>query len=174
MTQRFKNATDALYEGFFNGTLAKGSCVACACGNIVAKAAGIKLIPNVFDYNFVIDHNYPGFPNWWDDRSPLTIINTYNFKYAPSLRAKNMVLELTGYNAAEMAAIETAFEGNTFYDYEGYNLLTEQDILEDQYKGLVAVFDVLMELDGIQQPEYKAKLNTHPKLKKHEKEPNLS
>lgn len=35
---RFDKATDALYEAFFNGTLAKGTCTACAIGNIICRA----------------------------------------------------------------------------------------------------------------------------------------
>jgi hypothetical protein len=43
MTQRFKNAIDALVYAFFNDTLAKGTCAACAVGNIVAHGWGKKV-----------------------------------------------------------------------------------------------------------------------------------
>ena len=48
MTTRFKNAYDALYKAFMNGTLAKGSCSACAIGNIVSAAqkGTIEIINN--------------------------------------------------------------------------------------------------------------------------------
>jgi hypothetical protein len=43
MTQRFEKAYNALYNAFMNGTLAKGTCAACAVGNIVADAMGAKI-----------------------------------------------------------------------------------------------------------------------------------
>lgn len=43
MTERFQKAYDALVNAFFDGTLAKGTCKACAVGNIVGAACGATI-----------------------------------------------------------------------------------------------------------------------------------
>jgi len=65
MTQRFEKAYNALYNAFMNNTLAKGTCKACAVGNIVADAMGAKVYSQE-DMNSIRFHcsndNY-----WWGE-----------------------------------------------------------------------------------------------------------
>ena len=149
MTQRFQKATDALYDSFFNGTLAKGVCVRCAVGNIVGAA----------QHALGNDGNNA----WWSSlfySSCGKQFRYYNYPYHEAL-----LLTLTEYTADELAEVEWAFENNTRIDHSVYNIHTEQEILEDQYNGLCAVFDVLMGLDGMdEEPVHQAKLRTHPQL----------
>src|SRR5688572_25109377 len=40
-SERFTKAYDSLITAFYDGTLAKCTCLACACGNILLSALGI-------------------------------------------------------------------------------------------------------------------------------------
>ena len=104
MTARFKFAYDALCEAFFNGTLAKGTCMACACGNIVAKAAGFQTYVPRFGKR-TMD---PRMPNWWCNRL-ISFLEERPF-YVDEGYGENPIIEkLTGYNRYEMVEIENAF-----------------------------------------------------------------
>jgi hypothetical protein len=72
---------------------------------------------------------------------------------------------LTGYSENEMAQIEYAFETNTSIFFSNYIESDNQSILEDQYRGLCAVVDVMLKLDGIEpDPKYAAKFREHKSL----------
>ena len=43
MTERIKKAIDIFLDAINNGTLAKGTCIACAVGNLVADAINYKI-----------------------------------------------------------------------------------------------------------------------------------
>lgn len=159
MTNRFQKVYDILINAFFTGTLAKGTCTACAVGNIVTAAQNGKVI-KVEDYfkstiptgNFVwsnIFYTANGEQKNYIDRYP---------KKCEELK------KLTSYTAEELAEIEYTFETNTNIKFDYYHQHTEQKILEDQYNGLVAVFDVLMRLDNITEVEPQKKLREHPNL----------
>lgn len=174
MTERFQKAYDALCEAFFEGTLAKGTCAACACGNIVAKAVGIKIdLANEKDiYSDKSIYNHPDFPSWASTRLiGIEAIGNYitsNYKFIPKPNWEKMyvskqIFELTGYTIPEMCAIETAFENTTKISIISYYKYSEEDKLQDQYNGLCAVFDVLCKLDNVD-VNYKDRLNRHPKL----------
>lgn len=159
MTPRFEKAYNALVNAFFNGTLAKGTCTACAVGNIVADAQEgiIKLeedglyscsTTNRF-WSYLFMTGYDGTQSNNIDKLPSSSLELYR---------------LTGYKAEELAKVEFAFETNTKIDYDRYCRYDEQSILEDQYKGLCAVVDVLLELDNLTNDGHKEKFRTHPKL----------
>lgn len=160
MTERFKKAYDSLVRAFFEGTLAKGTCAACACGNIICDAIGEPMTKSEVLNNFS-NRGASCFSLWGTKRQ-------YNFaqhKYLAKREFENEV-NVAGYTTSEFAQIENAFEKNTVIIYHEYHVKEEQDILEDQYKGLCAVVDVLMKLDKeveSTQP-YKQKFREHPKL----------
>lgn len=173
MTERFEKSYNSLVRAFFEGTLAKGTCTACACGNIIFDAIGNSGTPHnlarEIEFN-QSDNNYVGFDDvrartsialslWASKREP-----RYGGYYVFDQYA--YVVNEAGYTGAEFAKIENAFEGNTRIAYYQYNLHNEQEILEDQYKGLCAVVDVLIELDEANEnpDELKAKFREHPKL----------
>ena len=50
-SKRFNNALSALIKGFFNETLKKGTCYACAVGNIIAYCNNISVKEFEIDIN---------------------------------------------------------------------------------------------------------------------------
>lgn len=159
MTKRFEKAYNALCDAFFKGTLAKGTCTACACGNIVAAAMGesVLLNPEKIECSF-------GPSNWGTART----FDIYRMKYVPqdpvyAGHTQRNIEELTGYSPLEMCEIENAFEKTCKIMVHSYLDHKEEEILEDQYNGLCAVFEVLCELDN-EEVNYKERLQTHPKL----------
>lgn len=168
MTQRFKKAYDALCKSFFEGTLAKGTCVACAIGNIVSDALGQEVIlPKEFYENSkMMEKVFP----WNELRRPRRSFDPPDLRFVPEtdlppqhIQNDAFLTELTGYNNLERCLIEGAFEGNTEISFDQYFTRSEQDILEDQYKGLCATFEVMCKLDGVSE-NYEERLQKHPKL----------
>jgi hypothetical protein len=49
--------------------------------------------------------------------------------------------------------VEKAFEENTEIPFDKYNHHTSKKVMEDQFKGLMAVMDVLIELDEVKEGE---------------------
>jgi hypothetical protein len=158
MKERFKKAYEALYRAWENNTLAKNTCTACAVGNIVAAAQG-GVITKV--HNEMVDSRISFIcntrNNFWDQ--------LFVTSYGEQDIYKNPVLEeelfkLTGYTAYELAKVEYAFETNTKINFNRYNRFTQKEIEEDQFKGLMAVMDVLIELDEVKEGnEYKQNFN---------------
>lgn len=141
MTPRFEKAYNALYNAFMNDTLAKGTCKACAVGNIVANAMGASVTSK---------YNCEVYNTFWS-----------NIFYTPTNTREQIIrrndscekdLEvLTEYSWEEMAKVEYAFERATKIHYTYYNSHTPQKIMEDQFNGLMAVMDVLIELDEVKE-----------------------
>jgi len=164
MTTRFKNAYDALIKAFFEGTLAKGHCYACACGNIIRYATNEPIqIKNgkVFGYegsarlwSLLIVTGKPGEQHYNHRDLPQEVIK----------QIEDEVIRMTGYNAIEFGMIEEAFESNTRKHINRYPYLNESEILNDQFNGLMAVVDVLLELDNMKDEGYKESFKAHPKL----------
>lgn len=143
MTTRFKNAIDALVYAFFNDTLGKGHCAACALGNIVAWSHGYKK-KHIKDAC----------------RIPGTMYQSDDWTEAVWHRGQEeddlLVIEKTGYSSEELDRVETAFEGATRISVLAYHKYSKSEIMEDQYKGLMAVCEVLCDIEGIEDPqEYK-------------------
>lgn len=146
MTTRFKNAIDALVHAFFNDTLAKGECTACACANIVAHVNGVKIDPN--DLTKIIETPFGFHTGSWFTPfiSPDSIFAEKGDRCIAS----------TGFSFDEFIRIERAFESNTKINYWSYYRHSKEAIMQDQYNGLCAVVDVLCEIEGIEDPaEYK-------------------
>jgi hypothetical protein len=144
MTPRFEKAYNALYNAFMNNTLAKGTCTACAVGNIVADALGGKVYKKGDEYKCDI-HN-----GWWS-KFFVTITNEQEIKHKRADPDYWRLKKLTGYSIEELAKIEFAFETNTKIRYFRYDEHTEEQIMEDQFRGLMAVMDVMIELDNIEE-----------------------
>jgi hypothetical protein len=168
-SERFTKAYDSLIQAFFAGTLAKGTCLGCACGNIIFSAIGTPVTQE--DMVACRAHRSAGQfsqkekianTGWGMKR---VAIGDGLFRVTPVPRYAGEVNE-AGYTVAEFARIENAFEQNTTIPFIYYSDDKEQAILEDQYKGLCAVVDVLLELEGEQTggEELKAKFREHPKL----------
>ena len=152
MTQRFEKAYNALYNAFMNDTLAKGTCKACAVGNIVADAMG-AIVYSQEDMNSIRFHcsndNY-----WWGEMFVTYSDGQRITKISENSEVKKLrkkILNLTGYTWRELAKVEKAFEENTEIPFEKYNHYTPEQIMEDQFNGLMAVMDVLIKLDEVKE-----------------------
>jgi hypothetical protein len=146
MTQRFEKAYNALYNAFMNDTLAPGTCTACAVGNIVADAMGNK-VGKLHTGEFHCDVNN----EWWKHLFITTGRQTiYKLKDNGSVKHyRKKMFDLTGYRWYELAQVEYAFEKNTKIKTSYYDEHTEQEIMKDQFNGLMAVMDVLIQLDEV-------------------------
>jgi regulator of sigma D len=163
MTNRFDKAYNALYNGFMNGTLAKGTCHACAVGNMVADAMDAKIYydkensslicnkDNAFWGSLFATSIFGKQTRYYLDLEFFPITNNYIKK----------VEKLTEYSVDELCKIEYAFETNTQIHHVYYDSTTEQEVMEDQFNGLMAVMDVLIELDNIEEgTKYKETFKT--------------
>lgn len=154
MTQRFEKAYNALYNAFMNDTLAKGTCIACAVGNIVADAMGAKVYKQKELGIILFRCDYVNF--WWNDLFFTTQCGQRIIKISENNKVKQLrkkILNLTGYTWRELAKVEKAFEENTEIPFDKYNHHTSKKVMEDQFKGLMAVMDVLIELDEVKEGE---------------------
>jgi hypothetical protein len=153
MTTRFKNAIDALVHSFFNDTLAKGTCQACAVGNMVAYGFGKKKTSITSDAakDGVGNHMWK-VAFYTNGDTGIQKINEESFDY----QAVRVCCEATGYSPLELAKVEYAFEISTKIDWIDYRNHSKEEVMQDQYNGLMAVVDVLCEIEGIEDPaEYK-------------------
>lgn len=131
--ERFNRALKVLVQAFFNDTLAKGNCNKCAVGNI---CNGNLEWQEVFVTRFGVQEINP--KNYCGDA-----------KYT---------IDITGYTWQNLSKVEKAFEENTAIDtWRGYydNNISKQEIMEDQYRGLMAVVEVLCEIEGLDCTPYK-------------------
>jgi uncharacterized membrane protein len=165
MTERFEKAYNSLLKAFMNDTLASGSCSACAMGNIIADAMGgvVYKDDGTGDFDCNVDNA------WWKDvfvtgsdgdQTIYKVENNGNIKVY-----RKRMFELTGYEWHELARIEKTFENNTKIKNYSYPDYREHEIMEDQFNGLMAVMDVLIELDDVKdgqkyKDQFKAKLQT--------------
>lgn len=178
MTERCQKAYNSLVRAFFEGTLAKFSCSACACGNIIFDAVGKSTTKQDIEDEIFYVNDVTDDPS--DERIKRAMERTHEAEklwahkrtfqggkgYEVFTRYAEEVNE-AGYTADEFTRIENTFEDNTHFKISTYPYHSEQEILEDQYKGLCAVVDVLLELDKGQEDspdELKKKFREHPKL----------
>jgi hypothetical protein len=177
MTERFRKAYDSLIRAFFEGTLGKYTCVACACGNIIADALGDPVTPEKFkEILWYVESGYYNAESSSRATKASNLCRLAHHRwskkriYASSgfkaLKLYEKEVNAAGYTGEEFAEIENAFENSTHILTSSYCKYTEQQILEDQYNGLVAVVDVLIKLDEAKEDpdELKKKFREHPKL----------
>jgi len=129
-SDRFNNAISALVKGFFNETLSKGSCTACAVGNICGGDASLA---NVFMTAWGQQDFYP---------------HAYN-------GMTKDVIDATGYSWKDLAKVELAFETSSLIYGGDYHKHTKEEIMQDQYNGLMSVVEVLCKIEGIDTEETK-------------------
>jgi len=163
MTERIKKAYDALTEAFIEGTLRHGNCLACACGNIIASACGIRLTDDMITYKGHTERKWEEEGHgWWLRRSFYRNGQSTPFNFYYPLEEFKDVVNEAGFTAEEFSRMENAFEGT-----RKVLLLKEEDLntTELQYRSLCAVFDVLQEMDErANAEEQKLRLKGHPKL----------
>jgi hypothetical protein len=147
---RFDRAIQALISAFFDGTLIKADCRACAVGNMVASSIGQKLDPKK-----LIDIDYKCELRHW--AHVFVSKPTYQVLKPECYGGKaKMLIDSTNYTWQELAKVEKAFEDNTKINGSMYRRHSKDEIMQDQYNGLMAVVSVLCGIEGIEnQEEYK-------------------
>lgn len=164
MTERIKEAIDIFLDAVNAGTLIKGTCTACAVGNLVAAGYGKKI------EKVITDHGIPEFicdaPNdKWGEYFCTGINGTLKVYTGIRRRSHNMALEnisKTKFSTTELMKIENVFENNTFISSWNYSHHTKDEIKADQIKGLSAVIEVMKTFDNVEfstQEEFVDKLD---------------
>jgi hypothetical protein len=141
-------AIDVFLDAINEGSLAKGSCVACAVGNLVAHGLGGKVTIDNGLASF--EHPWSGFldNSRWSDA--FCTYNTGRQKVdRGALRRFTVIrnIEATDFTAEELMQIEYAFEMNTKIHFMSYYRYTPQQIREDQINGLAAVVKVMLSFE---------------------------
>jgi hypothetical protein len=146
MTERVKKAVDIYLDALNEGTLAKGTCIACAVGNLVANGKGGQV-------ERIVD--------WAGIRFKCSVPNAY-WRYAfmstphgQSVHKDNFCdidvlkdVAATDFSLEELMKIELTFENNTNIDFQDYKHFSAEQIREDQIKGLSAVVKVMLSFDS--------------------------
>lgn len=128
-TERFDRAMKGLVRGYMNDTLFKGSCCACAVGNVIAENCGYRIL--FLEEYSRWDGIYPAWQNVFTAYrgKQITDVNAYKGK------AKRQI-DSTGYTWQELARIEKAFECST-----------------NMFDGLMSVVEILCDIEGINEVE---------------------
>lgn len=155
MAKRFENAINALVKGFFENTLVKGSCTACAVGNIIHYNCNVKI-------NYSEENPQETFSKL--EYSDVWYNITENHRFVTNKEKGLELISKTGYSIKEITTIEKAFESNTKIFGSKYFCYSKSDIMEDQYKGLMAVVKVLCNIEGLESKEYKLLFEYEPIL----------
>lgn len=149
MTQRIIKAIDIFLDAINEGTLAKGSCMACAVGNLVAHGLGGK-ITIVNGLGTSCDHPTLGHSienGLWG--SAFITEDGEQEKYPQYFNHSAVIgnIEATDFTMEELMQIEYAFETNTKIPFYSYDRRFPQDIRADQIKGLEAVVKVMLSFE---------------------------
>ena len=150
MTKRIEKAIDIFLDAVNNGTLAKGTCAACAVGNLVAHGMNGTILKrkSKFGYYDIFESDVEN-TDWsiaFITCEGLQEMYVHNFNN-PNVTSN---VEATDFTIQELVQIEFAFETNTEITYEKYHLATPEEIRADQIKGLEAVVNVMMKFDEVE------------------------
>lgn len=143
MEQRVENAINVFLNAIKEGTLAKGSCSACAVGNLVAHGVGGKLTVDKYGSIWCDRIN-----STWS-RLFVTVFGKQDIRLSRLDDVEIMCeIDSTEFTWKELASIEKAFECNTKIEANDYGEHTYSEILDDQIKGLEAVIKVMLSFSG--------------------------
>lgn len=143
MENRITRAIDTFLDALNNGTLAKGTCVACAVGNLVAKGANAEIIKEgdflTCDYTNTRWNEFFITPIGNKNQILFNIKEIVPFILDEALDN----ISKTEFSKKELAAIEFAFETNTKIVWNKYKNFSKEEIRQDQINGLKAVIQVM-------------------------------
>lgn len=140
MTPRIKNAINVWLDAINNGTLAKGTCTACAVGNLVADGLKIAVNPAI----------KTGKNTHWGSLFSTTFsIQEFNENYLTNDNVLNNI-EATSFTIEELREIEYTFETSTKIFFSSYSLYTKKEIREDQLRGLYACIELIKTFDEVE------------------------
>lgn len=138
---KFHETVGILVKAYLNDELEHMTCSACACGNIVANALGTKPARNKVSSPVIHDNNSfddGTYPHWYN-----VVVGH------PDDTAALDQISKTGYTAAEIIAIEKAFETAPGRPRDaGHYKGTSTDPVW-MFNGLMAVCDVLADIHKI-------------------------
>lgn len=149
MTPRVQRAINIFLDALNEGTLAKGTCTACAVGNLVSAGMGGKILPKQDPLYLICDKPNS---NWGKAFSSTgtgkQIVNPNGFA-DPYVQD---CIESTEFSAKELMIIENTFEKNTHITYQFYYDYSKEAVREDQINGLKAVVEAMMTFDNCKEP----------------------
>ena len=154
MTKRIQNAIDIFLDAINEGTLAKGTCAACAVGNLVAHGMGSKVVNEdmLFETKpFVVNSIWSnlfmtdsfGYQSLWSHK-PNGLDEMIK---QPEYKSLRDAMEKIDFTVDELRQIEYVFETNTELTYYVYRNHTKEEVRADQIKGLVAVVKLMLTFD---------------------------
>jgi hypothetical protein len=139
MEARIQKAIDIFLDAINNNTLAKGTCVACAVGNLVSHELNIK--PEI---KATLNENYePHLNSQWGT----IVLGLTRGNKEEGLKQCN----LTDFTISELTEIERAFENNTQIPWHNYGSFSKEKIRVDQIKGLEAVVKTMLNFSNSQE-----------------------
>lgn len=152
MTPRIQKAIDIFLDAINEGTLAKGTCTACAVGNLVAHGMGAKIGYTGDGYRAVDSNGFPVVVSEWNrffvthrDGSRKTSVRPFSeITMFPELQK---AINNIGFTLDELSQIEYAFETNANIKYNEYGMWTPAEVRADQIRGLEAVVKVMLQFD---------------------------
>lgn len=150
-TERFNRSIAALTNAYMNDTLESGDYCGCAVGNLIADANGFKVVNSWGELNWEtpLDSPMRNPMHWFNVINP----DVYHLGHE-SIKIGLQQIESTGYSINEITRIEKAFEQSYT---TAYNRTLFKGIKEDAiFMALVAVYDLLVEIDGIDKADVKS------------------
>lgn len=149
---RIEKAADIFLDAVNAGTLAKGTCAACAVSNLVAHGMGIEIKKEDISRLF---SGVPRYGMWGHNFQT----NSRGFQsISSSDKHISEVLECvdaTDFTLEELRKIENTFERSSKINFLNYPLHTSQEIREDQIRGLEAVLNLMMTFENEKEQDVK-------------------
>lgn len=151
---RIEKAIDIFLDAINNGTLVKGTCVACVVGNLVAYGLGAPIFKRYHYFDCELDNI-----SWkWAFYTVSNEQRIFPEKFKDPAVLK--CVKATDFSLEELMKIENAFETNTEIPCDHYFDFTSSEIRADQIKGLAAVIKVMETFDNIEPDKYINKFKT--------------
>lgn len=122
----YEKTIKTLVNAYFNDTLAKGYCTACAVGNIIAGNCGYKVVgENKASLRWLGSNGKQIYEEW--SEVFMSAGGEQDIEIENYIGESRRQIDSTGYSVLQLAKIEFAFETNG----------------KDMFTGLMAVVDVL-------------------------------
>jgi hypothetical protein len=154
MTKRIQNAIDIFLDAINEGTLAKGTCTACAVGNLVAHGMESKVVnkdglfgTEPFVVNFAWSCLFMTDSDGYQSLGSHKTNGLDEMIKRPEYKSLRDAMEKIDFTVDELRQIEYVFETNTKIKYDAYEDHTKKEVRADQIKGLEAVVKLMLTFD---------------------------
>lgn len=142
---RLQKNADILFDAVSERKLVSGACNACVVGNFIAANNGYTIIKEGDNYVWYTEKEDKVYPYWvqtFMTREDGQLFNANNYR-----NESKEQIDSTGFTLEELMKIENIFERNTKLKLEQYRYHSDEDIRQDQMKGLVAVLNYISTLE---------------------------